>query len=160
MPKVELTNMVMVQDPNTLEVLVQKRVKYWCGICFPGGHVENGESFYDSAIREVKEETGLTIKNLKYCGCVHWHDTETDNKYIVFFYKTNEFEGELIKATDEGEVFFTSVESIKDMPLSPNFEKYLEVFLGDKVTEIFCKWNGKIKETCEGEPNWDFEYRY
>ena len=159
MAKIELTNMVMVQNPETNEVLVQRRVKYWCGITFPGGHVEDGESFYDSAVREVKEETGLDVKNLKHCGCVHWHNTETNDKYIVLFYKTNEYSGELLKSTDEGEVFFTPIESINNMPLSPNFDKYLNVFLSDKCTEIFCNWNKKMKENCEGEPDWDFQYR-
>ena len=61
---VELTNMVMVKDESTGKLLVQERVKSWKGISFPGGHVEPGESFVDSAIREVKEETGLDIRNL------------------------------------------------------------------------------------------------
>lgn len=159
MPKIELTNMIMIQNPETKDVLVQRRVKYWCGITFPGGHVENGESFYDSAVREVKEETGLTVKRLEYCGCVHWHNTDTNDKYIVFFYKTTDYEGELLKATDEGEVFFTPIDSIKDMPLSPNFDKYLDVFLNDRYTEIFCNWNEKMKEDTKGEPDWNFEYR-
>ncbi len=159
MAKIELTNMVMVQNPETKEVLVQKRVKYWCGITFPGGHVENGESFYDSAVREVREETGLTVKNLEHCGCVHWHNTDSNDKYIVLFYRTDRYSGELLKATDEGEVFFTSIDSLRDMPLSPNFDKYLEVFLSDKYTEIFCNWNEKMKESCDGEPDWNFEYK-
>ena len=62
MSKVELTNMIMIQNPETQEVVVQRRVKYWCGCTFPGGHVENGESIYDSAVREVKEELGITLK--------------------------------------------------------------------------------------------------
>lgn len=33
---------------------------------FPGGHLEPGESFEQCAIREVKEETGLEISNVKF----------------------------------------------------------------------------------------------
>lgn len=159
MSKIELTNMIMVQNPETKEVLVQRRVKYWCGISFPGGHVDNSESIYDSAVREVKEETGLTVKNLKYCGLVHWHNTDNNDKYFVHMYKTTEYQGELLKATDEGEVFFTSLESLKNMKLAPNFDKYIPMFLSDEYSEIFCNWNEKMKEEADGEPDWDFQYR-
>lgn len=159
MGKIEITNMIMVQNPETKEVLVQKRVKYWCGITFPGGHLEDGESLYDSAVREVKEETGLTVKNLKYCGMVHWYNNENSDRYFVHFYKTHKYEGELIKKTDEGEVFFTPIESIKNMPLSPNFDKYLDVFLNDDINEIYCNWNEKMKEEADGEPEWEFQYK-
>lgn len=61
--KTILTNMCMVYDDNG-NVLVQDRVDpNWPGITFPGGHVEHGESFVASVIREVKEETGLDITN-------------------------------------------------------------------------------------------------
>ena len=159
MAKIEITNMIMVQNPENNQVLVQKRVKYWCGITFPGGHLENGESLYDSAVREVKEETGLTVKNLKYCGMVHWHNNQTQDRYFVHFYKTNEYSGDLIDKTDEGEVFFTSIEDLKNMTLSPNFDKYLPMFLGDDYSEIYCEWNEKMKENCTGEPDWDFRYK-
>ena len=42
-------------------MLVQERLKSWTGLSFPGGHVEPGEGFIDSAVREVKEETGLDV---------------------------------------------------------------------------------------------------
>jgi 8-oxo-dGTP diphosphatase len=58
--------MVMIQNKHTGKVLVQDRVKSWKGLSFPGGHVENGESFYDCAVREVKEETGLEVRDLKF----------------------------------------------------------------------------------------------
>ena len=61
--KVILTNMCMVYDGKG-NILVQERVnKDWTGISFPGGHVEPGESFVRSVIREVWEETGLTVES-------------------------------------------------------------------------------------------------
>lgn len=58
------TNMCMIYDKD--KVLVQDRIKDdWKGIVFPGGHVEPQESFVDSVIREVYEETGLTISNVE-----------------------------------------------------------------------------------------------
>lgn len=91
--KVILTNMCMVCDGN--KVLVQDRLnKNWKGFTFPGGHVEKHESFTDAVIREVKEETGLTIFCPQFCGIKQWTHSE-DIRYIVLFYKTDKFEGEL-----------------------------------------------------------------
>ena len=136
----ELTNMVMIENPENGQVLVQKRVKYWTGVTFPGGHIEKGESFTQSALREVKEETGLDIKNPKICGTVHWCHKDTDERYIVLLYKATEFSGELVDKTDEGEVFWIKKEDFGKYQLSPNFDTYLKVFLSDD-NEAFGLYN-------------------
>lgn len=136
----ELTNMVMIENPENGMVLVQKRVKYWTGVTFPGGHIEKSESFTDSAVREVKEETGLDIKNPKLCGTVHWCHKDTDERYIVLLYKATEFSGELVDKTDEGEVFWINKEDFVNHQLSPNFDTYLKVFLSDD-NEAFGLYN-------------------
>lgn len=138
---VELTNMIMVEDKSTGKVLVQQRVKSWTGISFPGGHVEPGESFVDSAIREVKEETGLDIRNLESCGVVHWAHNRNFNRYIVFLYKTSDFSGELLPETEEGRVFWVDPEELKTMQLSPNFGNYVPMFLSGKFSEVYGSWN-------------------
>ena len=57
---VTLTNMCMIRDGD--RILVQERIDPdWPGVTFPGGHVESGESFAASVIREVFEETGLRL---------------------------------------------------------------------------------------------------
>lgn len=70
--EIELTNMCLIYNDNA--VLVQEKVgtKYKGGLVFPGGHVEEGESLRDSMIREIKEETGLTISDLQPCGFKDW----------------------------------------------------------------------------------------
>ena len=129
----ELTNMIMIENPENGEVIVQKRVKYWKGITFPGGHIEKRESYVNSVIREAKEETGLDIFNPELCGIVHWCHNDTDKRYFVLLFKTTEYSGTLLDKTEEGEVFWATKESLESLELSPNFDKYLKVFLSDKI---------------------------
>lgn len=84
MNEVTLTNMVRIQDKQSGKILVQERRLSYPGVAFPGGHVEKGESIYDSAVREIKEETGYDIKNLKPRGFIYW-DNENGDKYFTFF---------------------------------------------------------------------------
>lgn len=80
---VELTNMCMVEDGKG-NVLVQNRLDpNWSGIVYPGGHVEAGESITASVVREVREETGLTVQNPTLCGVKQfWLDDGV--RFIVF----------------------------------------------------------------------------
>lgn len=159
MPKLELTNMVMVQDKTTGKVIVQERVKSWCGVSFPGGHVENGESIYDSAVREIKEETGLTIENLKYCGIIYWFNNVNEDKYFVHLYKTTDYSGEMLEKTEEGRVFWTSIEELYNINLSSNFREYLPVFLEDRYSEAFCSWNDDMNVDLTQPNPWGIIYR-
>lgn len=42
MEKIILTNMCLIENKKTKEVLTINRVKDWCGVAFPGGHIEEG----------------------------------------------------------------------------------------------------------------------
>ena len=131
---VTLTNMCMVYDGD--RVLVQDRVDPdWPGITFPGGHVESGESFCASVIREVFEETGLTIENPRLCGVKEWENKD-GSRYIVLFYKTNQFSGQL-KSSEEGNVFWSTVESLTSLKLSLDFQQHLELFFNEDLSEAF-----------------------
>lgn len=141
MSKVELTNMCIVYDKINNKVLVQDRIKSWKGISFPGGHVEAGESIVESTIREVKEETGLTISNLEPCGIIYWYNDETGDKYFVFNYRTEVFSGELLEKTDEGNIFWVNKDDLLKLNLSEGFEERVPMFLEKKYLEGFGIWN-------------------
>ena len=66
--KAIFTNLCMITDANGNLLVEDRKDPNWPGICFPGGHVEPGEAFTDSVIREVWEETGLTIEDPRLCG--------------------------------------------------------------------------------------------
>lgn len=141
-----LTNMCMVYDGD--RVLVQDRMNPdWPGVTFPGGHIEPGESFVDSVIREVKEETGLDIADVRLCGVKQFTHAEGKYRYIVFFYKTNTFSGEL-KPSEEGNVFWTDRNDLKNHTLAEGFESMFEVFVNDRVSENYW-WleDGQWKES-------------
>lgn len=129
---VTLTNMCMVYKGD--QILVQNRKKAWRGIAFPGGHLEKGESFVNSVIREVFEETGLTIVNPQICGIKHFYD-RADHRYIVILYKANQFSGELIH-TEEGENFWINIDDLHRYELAEDFEELLDVFFDNDKNEM------------------------
>ena len=133
--KVELTNMCLVYDEK--KVLVQEKTgtKYEGGLVFPGGHVEEGESLRDSVIREIREETGLVIKNPQPCGFKDWI-LEDGTRYIVLLYKTDQFEGEL-KNSREGKVFWLDRNDISSANLIWNMRELLEIFETAQYSEFF-----------------------
>ena len=141
---VTITNMCMVFDGS--KVLVQdKKDDDYSGITFPGGHVEKGESLTDAVIREVFEETGLKIQSPQLCGIKDWM-REDGTRYMVLFYKTDKFEG-TVKSSDEGEVYWITLEDMKKKKLAYGMDKMLEVFLDDNISEyFFYKEDGKWVE--------------
>jgi 8-oxo-dGTP diphosphatase len=147
--KVELTVMVMIQNPKTGEVIVQDRVKSWSGWSMPGGKVEPDESFYDCAVREVKEETGITVRNLMPCGTIHWYYKDTGKRYLVFMYKTNDYDGELIKESPEGSHFWCDIETLFSAPIetySNNYVKFFPLFFDDKINEAYISRDNEESE--------------
>src|SRR5690606_12677654 len=118
-------NMCMIVDPETNQVLVQDRIKSWKGLAFPGGHIEEGESIIDSTIREVKEETGLTVSDLELCGIIYWFNEDTNDKFFVFSYRTSTFTGQLLEGTDEGRLYWVKKEELPFLELSDGLKERL-----------------------------------
>lgn len=122
--KIILTNMCMIYSNN--QILVQNRIKNdWPGINFPGGHVENNEDIDCSVIREIKEETGLTLKEVECVGAINWLDEENDIRHLCILYRSNKFEGQLI-SSNEGEMLWISLKDVDKYPQSIDFDKVLK----------------------------------
>ena len=131
-------NMCMIVDTANHRVLVQDKVHAkWPGITFPGGHVDDAESIYDSAIREAKEETGLVLSDLEQVGLIHMYNPDTHDRRLIFLYKTTHFQGEIIGETREGKVYWLNMEDLGKTKLSPNMHEYLKLFFHDELIEAY-----------------------
>ena len=124
----------------------------WIGI---GGKFENEESPEDCAIREVHEETGLTIlpNNLEYCGIVTFVDKSFDEPYTEFMhiFRTKEFSGTLSDC-DEGELEWVPISKMNELPHWKGDEIFLD-FLAENHPFFSLKLiykDGILQETILG----------
>ena len=129
---VTLTNMCMVKNKDQVLVL-DRNDPVWPGLTFPGGHVEAHESFHDSVVREVKEETGLTISHPQLVGVKQFYD-HNDERYLVSFYIAEQFSG-TVKESDEGKLTWMSAKELKKQKLAYNFDHDLPVFFEQTISE-------------------------
>lgn len=129
---VELTTLCLIYKED--KILLQNRKKNdWKGYTFPGGHIEKDESIVASVIREVKEETGLDIRNPQLCGVKQF--PIEGGRYIVFLFKTNEFSGSVISSS-EGEMEWVERKQLSSYPLVEDFDELLQVIESEELTEF------------------------
>ena len=144
--KAVFTNMCMITDGQG-NVLVQDKLDPdFRGLTFPGGHVEPGESFVESVIREVREETGLTIADPVLCG-IKQFPTESGARYVVLFFKATKFTGE-IQSSDEGLVYWLPRRELPNQKLALDMMEMVRVMESENLSEfMYYQENGIWKYT-------------
>ena len=142
---IELTNMCILTRPDGKVLVQNRRDPNWGGLTFPGGHFEPGESLVDSVIREMYEETGLTIHRPRLIGTKSWMQKDGASRYLVLLYTASEYEGEL-HASSEGDIAWMTIDEMRTGKMAEGMELYFDLYLGQEHTEIWYERNGD---------NWD-----
>lgn len=144
--RVILTNLCMIRDGS--KVLVEEKVgKGADGIIFPGGHVEEHEPIVDSVIREMKEETGLTIESPRLCGVKEWIN-EDGSRYVVFLFTADRFSGELV-SSEEGRVFWMEKDEVLKSNWIWHMDSLMRIMADGAFSELYLDvqedWKAVLK---------------
>ena len=104
----------------------------WIGV---GGHFEEGESPEECLLREVKEETGLTLKSYDFQGLITFKLTDsatgkTLTEYMCL-YTADGFTGDPVSC-DEGELAWVKKDQIEDLNIWEGDKIFLRLLLEER----------------------------
>lgn len=103
----------------------------WIGV---GGKLEWGESPFDCAMREIKEETALTPRKLSYRGIITFVSDLYGTEYMHLFTCTD-FSGEMNSNCDEGVLEWVKKEEVSNLPIWEGDKIFLSLL--DAKTQFF-----------------------
>ncbi len=112
-----IANLIAIQDGKVL--LLQKPRRGW--YVAPGGKMESGESIYEAAVREFKEETNLTptTPHLKGIFTMVIKDgEEIVDEWMLYTFVALDVTGEPFKETREGVLEWHPIEALRKLPMA------------------------------------------
>ena len=95
----------------------------------PKGHVEPGETLAQTALREVREETGLTLTSYRYRGIITFASDRWETEYMHLF-TADGFTGELCRC-DEGDLEWVDDDKVAALPTWEGDRVFLDLIARD-----------------------------
>ncbi|MGG4094236.1 8-oxo-dGTP diphosphatase [Paenibacillus lautus] len=141
----KMWTLCMVQDEDRV-LMLNRTHDNFKGYIAPGGKLEFPESPIEGAIREVKEETGLIVKNLKFKGIYEYVNEEANDRHIILNYLTNDFSGELLSDFTEGIPEWVKISDLEHLPMQQSIRRRMPYFFQDGTFEIHVVWEDGEKE--------------
>lgn len=112
-----IANLLVIKNGQVL--LLKKPRRDW--YVAPGGKMESGESIFEAAVREFKEETNATPIGTHLKGVYTMmiqENEQTVDEWMLYTFAANSLTGEIFKETDEGLLEWHPVEELAFLPMA------------------------------------------
>lgn len=118
-----------------------------------GGKIDPDEDPYTAALREVKEEAGITVKNMRLEAVtfeIAPMKENSDENWLGFYFSADYDSGEIVQ-TEEGELMLVDEKDIPGQKLISSIRAILHYILNPKDGTVFLKMrydkDGNVVET-------------
>lgn len=131
---------LMIKDGKIL-MLQKQKGRHLGAWVFPGGKIKNDETALDTVKREIKHDTGLSLKHVELRGIASFMVQEQEEilfKTNLFVFYSDDFEGELIKS-EKGKLEWISLEDIWNREVGRNDKLFIPPML-EKQSVTFAKF--------------------
>ena len=120
------TTVIAVIKSNKVLILKRSASDYWMPLCwgFAGGHVMIGETAYQAARRELKEEAGLRANNL-----VLLKTQKLNNGGVLSLYKCDDFDGDVTLNFEHSEFQWVDYDKIDELKTTPDLKEFARLAL-------------------------------
>jgi 8-oxo-dGTP diphosphatase len=142
---------VLIEEGSIL--LIRRAKNPYIGMCtVPGGHKRHGEILKDAAVREMTEETGLTLRDPKLCGHLEVHIEGDERDFLSVYFRFGQYSGSL-RESDEGPLFWLP---LSEVPKTPNLHPAF-MALAPYFQDVGCFFAGHAKVNTSGQGSYDVE---
>lgn len=145
----KIYTMCMVQDNDKILLINRPDKLGFPGYIAPGGKVDFPESIVNGAIREVREETGLMVKDIIYKGLDEFCEPNKKLRYMVFNYLATSFEGSLLDNPPEGELLWVNIDEALKLPMQSWFTRRFPLFFQEGTFEMSYIWDEQTRVTLD-----------
>lgn len=118
--------LIVVVKNDKFLIVQRSKTDYWMPLhwSFPGGHIEQNETPYHAAKRELKEETNIVASTLVYLGTKKSKD---DSK--LYLYKCEDFDGEVQLNFEHSDFKWVHIDEIDQQKTTPRCKEFAAIAL-------------------------------
>lgn len=131
---VDVVSVIPVLDDGRIVILHEQQPRTEPRISFPGGHIDPGETPFEAAVRELREETGMRFKSIKLVAVDDWGGSKLD--WWIYRFVATGFIEEIENKFDPGEIIEREIVDFSKAKELSHGNHYMSLSVMEQVNDV------------------------